>query len=196
MRFRYPNARLSQLCKQMLPICFRTVLGLAMLSTVIARAESFTFVTAAGLTGTGPGLGMTGDGTNNLARFTSPAGLYLDAGNAVYLTDGHLVRRMTGVGTNWVVMTLAGMAGQHGTSDGTNSDARFDQPEGIAVDAAGNLFIADTINNAIRKISASGTNWVVITITGSAGYAGSTDGTNSSARFNHPYGITTDTIGN
>src|SRR5438105_8902073 len=106
----------------MLLINSRAVLGLIILSTVFVRAESFTFVTPAGLAGNSPPLGMSGDGTNNLARFTSPAGLCLDAANAVYLTDAHLIRRMTAVGTNWVVITLAGLAGQHGSSDGTNSD--------------------------------------------------------------------------
>src|SRR2546430_265121 len=113
MRFRYPGARLCWFCKQMFPSRSWAVLGILILSGVMARSESFTFVTAAGLAGSGPDLGMTGDGTNNQARFTSPAGLCVDAGNAVYLTDGHLIRRMTALGTNWVVTTLAGMAGQH-----------------------------------------------------------------------------------
>jgi len=178
----------------------RAVPGLTMLmlGAAIARAESFTFSTAAGLAGSSPVLGMSGDGSNNLARFTSPAGVCLDSANAIYITDGHLVRRMTALGTNWVVTTLAGLPGNSGSSDGTNSGARFDQPEGIALDASGNLFVADTINNAVRKVSPVGTNWVVTTIAGMAGsvYSGSADGTNNSARFNHPYGIATDPSGN
>ena len=173
-------------------------LMMLMLSTTVVTAESFTFGTAAGLAGNSPPFGMSGDGSNNAARFTSPVGLCLDAGNALYVADANAIRRMTLVGTNWVVTTLAGVVAQHGNSDGTNTEGRFDNPQGTAADSSGNLFVADTLNNAIRKISPSGTNWILTTIAGVAGrsYIGSTDGTNGSARFNHPYGIATDTGGN
>ena len=175
----------------------RSLLILALAIASVCRAEVFTFVTSAGWPGAGPDLGMTGDGTNSAARFASPAGLCVNAANTVYVTDGNAIRRIAQTGTNWVVTTLAGVIGQHGTSDGTNTDARFDSPQGLAIDTVGNLYVADTLNNAIRRMSPSGTNWVVTTIAGTTGRmnTGSLDGTNGSAWLSHPYGITVDQNG-
>src|SRR2546430_136298 len=180
----------------MLLINSRAVLGLIILSTVFVRAESFTFGTAAGLAGNSPVLGMSGDGSNNLARFTSPAGLCLDSANAIYITDGHLVRRMTVLGTNWVVTTLAGLPGNSGSADGTNGSARFNGPIGLTVDNATNLYVADFNNHTIRKAVLIGTNCVVSTIAGYAGASGSANGTNSSARFYFPQALCEDSFGN
>jgi hypothetical protein len=102
------------------------------------------------------------------------------------------MRRLTHAGTNWVVTTIAGLAGNPGAVDGTNSDALFDRPNGVAIDHAGNLFIADHYNHTIRKVAPADTNWIVTTIAGAAGLHGSADGTNSQARFWSPTGITID----
>jgi hypothetical protein len=58
---------------------------------------------------------------------------------------------VTPVGTNWVVTTLAGLAGVTGTNNGTGSDALFHSPSGVAVDGAGNVYVADSGNNMIRR---------------------------------------------
>jgi sugar lactone lactonase YvrE len=94
------------------------------------------------------------------------------------------------------VTTLAGLAGPGGagSADGTGSAARFAFPDGITYDTSGNIYVADTFNNIIRKIVAS--TGVVTTLAGLAGSTGSTDGTGSAARFNGPEGITCDTSGN
>ena len=153
-------------------------------------AQPYSVRTIAGVAG----MSGTTDGTNDTARFRSPAGLAADAAGNVYAVDGNAIRRISASGTNWVVTTIAGTSGTHGTSDGTNSAALFDYPQAITVDGGGNLYVADTYNNAIRKVSPFGTNWVVTTIAGLAGKTNNAavDGTNSSARFDNPYGLTVD----
>src|SRR3990170_1498629 len=87
------------------------------------------------------------------------------------------------------VSTLAGAAGFSGTTDGTGTAAQFNLPQGITSDGT-NLYVADTSNHTIRKIViATG---AVTTLAGTAGSAGSTDGTGAAARFSSPAGITTD----
>ena len=160
-------------------------------------AESFTFSTAAGSVGQAPMLPFAGDGTNSGARFKIPTALATFQNTNVFIADSHALRRMTRVGTNWVVTTLAGDVHVHGATEGLNNLARFDNPQGIAVDVAGVVYVADTLNNAIRKVTAVGTNWAVITIAGLAGRlnTGIADGSNTLARFNRPYGIAVNNSG-
>ena len=138
------------------------------------------------------------DGTNSTAHFNGPSGVAVDTDGNVYVSDygNNTIRKITPVGTNWVVTTIAGTAGKSGTTDGTNGVARFYEPMQLAVDASGNLFVADAGNDTIRRITPSGTNWVVKTVGGRAGKSGHTDGSSSSARFRTPMGIATDSSGN
>jgi len=161
-----------------------------------AQAQAYRFTTIAGWANKKPVLGATGDGTNNGARFFSPYYLALDPGQNLYVTDGEAIRKVSPIGTNWVVTTLAGQGVNHGSVDGTNSGALFDFPQGIAVDQASNLYIADTYNDTIRQLMPVGTNWVSSTIAGMAGAAGNSNGASSGARFNNPYGIAVDLAGN
>jgi hypothetical protein len=108
----------------------------------------------------------------------------------VYVADHHSIRKITPAG---VVSTLAGLAGSFGNEDGTGSAARFLYPYGVATDSAGNVYVADTGNYTIRKITPAG---VVTTLAGLAGTGGSEDGTGSAARFNYPYGIASDSADN
>jgi sugar lactone lactonase YvrE len=158
------------------------------------HAQPYSITTLAGLAGTG---GST-DGTNSGARFTALTGLGLDSATNIYVADGNSIRRVAPIGANWVVRTLAGTILNHGPVDGTNSAARFDAPQALAVDAGGAIYVADTLNNAIRKVVSVGTNWVVSTIAGLAGRAnfGTADGTNKTARFYYPYGIAVDAATN
>jgi secreted PhoX family phosphatase len=132
------------------------------------------------------------DGTGGAARFSSPSQIAIDKGNNLFLADtgNHTIRKITPAG---VVTTVAGLAGQSGSADGTGSNARFSSPIGIAVDQSGNLFIGDSDNDTIRKITPGG---VVTTFAGLAGVAGSADGTGSAARFNGPRGLAIDPAGN
>jgi hypothetical protein len=122
----------------------------------------------------------------------------VDANGNLYVSDynNNTIREVTPVGTNWVVTTLAGLAGTSGSANGTNSTARFNAPGGVAVDTNGNVYVADIWNYTIREVMPVGTNWVVTTLAGLAGHAGSTDGTNSAARFAWPTRVAVDTNGN
>jgi hypothetical protein len=137
------------------------------------------------------------DGTNGGAQFNHPNGVALDLAGNLYVADhyNHTIRKMAPMGTNWVVTTIAGLAGAHGTVDGTNADARFWSPTGVAVDRGGNVYVADTSNFTVRKVTPAGTNWVVTTIAGIALNQGFADGTNGEAQFDFPFGIAVDTAG-
>jgi hypothetical protein len=141
--------------------------------------------------------GGSANGTNSVARFSNPAALVVDGTGAIYVSDygNHIIRKITPVGTNWAVTTMAGLAGSSGSANGTNANARFNNPAGIAADNAGHLFVADSNNKTIRKLRASGTNWIVGTLAGSPGSSGNVDGIGSAARFDFPFGIAVDTGG-
>ncbi len=138
------------------------------------------------------------DGTNRAARFTSPSGVAVDNNGNVYVADqsNHTIRKLRPESTNWIVTTIAGLAGVRGSADGTNSTARFNSPGGLAVDSATNIYVADLQNNTIRKITPIGSNWVVTTTGGLAATSGSVDGIASEARFAGPNGVAMDTKGN
>ena len=131
------------------------------------------------------------DGTGSAARFYEPRGLALDSTGNLYVADSmnHTIRKMT---PGRVVTTLAGLAGSSGSADGTGSTARFDHPTGVAVDSAGNVYVGDTYNDTIRKVTPDG---VVTTLAGLAGTSGRADGTGSAARFQDPSGIAVDSAG-
>ena len=138
------------------------------------------------------------DGTNNNAQFNQSSGIAMDTNGNVYVADtsNSTIRKITPVGADWVTTTIAGSAGNWGSDDGTNSAARFLFPAGIAVDGSGNLYVADTWNYTIRKITPVGADWVTTTIAGTVTNSGSADGTNSAARFNAPVSVAVDTNGN
>jgi hypothetical protein len=135
------------------------------------------------------GLGGPGDqdGSGAVARFDQPRGVAYDgAGNLFVADDGNNTVRKVVIATG-AVTTVAGSPGSHGTADGNGANARFWGPAGVACYKAGNLFVADTGNNTIRKIVIATGN--VTTLAGAAGTAGSADGTGTAASFNYPKGI-------
>ena len=137
----------------------------------------------------GPG---STDGTGAAARFNDPVAVATDSSNHVYVadTDNSTIRKITPRGA---VTTFAGTAGVDGHSDGNGAAASFDSLFGVAVDGAGNVYVADTGNNTIRKITP---NRVVTTLAGTAGDFGSVDGVGAEARFDTPYGVAADRSGN
>lgn len=139
-------------------------------------------------------VGVTGhaDGVGAAAQFNHPAGLAADAMGNVYVADqfNDTIRMITPAG---VVSTIAGQPRSAGSNDGTGAMARFNQPTGIAVDGAGNLYVADFGNAIIRKIAPDG---AVTTLAGSAGALGHADGSGPMASFNQPEGVAVDAAGN
>lgn len=155
--------------------------------------EDWVVTTIAGLAGFGA-IGGTNDGINGQARFYRPVGVVADTNGNLYVVDHNndVVREISPDGTNWVVTTIAGWSGIKDYADGTNSDARFFGPTGIAMDVAGNLYVGDTATFTIRKVSHVTTNWVTTTIAGLGTNFGFADGTNGDARFSSPYGLAVD----
>jgi RHS repeat-associated protein len=166
--------------------------------TVVATSppgsSSTTVTTIAGLAGS-PGFA---DGVASQARFQDPAGLAVGADDSVYIADGgnNRIRRLRSEldqagNPQWVVSTVAGN-GTYGFADGPAATAEFKHPQGVAVDAGGVLFVADTANHRIRKIAIDGT---VSTIAGD-GTPGLVNGAGNQARFNSPRGVAVDQQGN
>ena len=150
-------------------------------------------ITPAGVVSTLAGsAGQSGsaDGFGGIARFNLPYGVAVDNAGNVYVADtwNNLIRKIISGG---YVMTLAG-SGQSGSSDGSGTSAQFFQPNNLALDSAGNLYVTDTWNFTIRKVTPGG---IVTTLAGSAGQAGSANGIGSAARFNYPSGIAMDSAG-
>ena len=116
----------------------------------------------------------------------------MDGAGNLYVanTDDHTIRKVAPVG---IVSTLAGAAGRSGYADGVGRAASFSYPKGLAVDSAGNVYVADAANQIIRKINPAG---VVSTLAGQAGSIGSADGTSGGAQFYYPYGVAVDSAGN
>jgi serine/threonine-protein kinase len=129
------------------------------------------------------------NGTGSVAEFHDPAGVALDSAGDVYVADSanNEIREVTSAG---VVTTLAGST-TAGSADGTGAAASFYDPQGIAVNSAGDIFVADSGNNEIRMITPAG---VVSTLAGST-TAGSANGTGSAAAFNDPTGVAVDAAG-
>ncbi|HSA11776.1 MAG TPA: hypothetical protein P5205_15555 [Candidatus Paceibacterota bacterium] len=154
-------------------------------------------ITPAGLVTTlAGGLGLCGsnDGTGSAARFSHPTGVAVDGAGNVYVADADnsTIRKVTPSG---VVTTLAGMAGSYGSGDGPSLSARFTLPQSITVDNATNLYVADSMNHTVRKLTPQGTGWVVSTLAGLAGVSGSEDDAGSAARFKSPAGVAVDSQG-
>ncbi|MDB5101110.1 MAG: repeat containing protein, partial [Cyanobacteria bacterium RYN_339] len=136
----------------------------------------------------------TVDGQGASASFRSPVAIVMDAGGNLDVLDlAGVIRHVTPAG---LVTTLAGTdlgPGVGGSADGQGPVAQFASPYGLAIDAAGNLYVADTDNNAIRKVSPTG---LVTTLAGSHRKEGATDGQGPAASFNRPMGVAVDATGN
>ena len=132
------------------------------------------------------------DGTGTNAFFFNPSGIAADILGNVYVADSsnHTVRVITPAG---VVSTLAGRAGKAGSTNGSGTNAMFSSPSAVAVDALGNVYVADKGNEMIRMIAPGG---AVTTLAGVAGKAGNADGPATSAMFSSMAALAVDSTGN
>lgn len=172
--------------------------SLANALTVVASSapgsSASAVTTLAGVAGS-PGFA---DGASKQARFRSLSGIAVGPDDAIYVADAgnHRIRVVRGQtdsagATTYNVSTLAG-TGAAGYADGPAASAQFNDPQGVAVDASGVVYVADTDNHRIRRIAADGT---VTTLAGD-GTPGLSNGAGAQARFNAPRGIAVDNFGN
>lgn len=149
-------------------------------------------ITPQGLVTTLAGSGEMGcaDGAGTAATFASPRGIAVDGAGNVYVADlsRNTIRKITPEG---LVTTLAGSKDE-GSTDDVGAAASFNGPQGLAADAAGNVYVADTTNGLIRKITPKG---VVTTVAGQAGLSGTVNGKGSAARFFGAYAVAVDSSG-
>jgi DNA-binding beta-propeller fold protein YncE len=156
-------------------------LAAALQAEVMAAApEAFVFEVIAGRAGEAA---YVDHAISSEARFKYPAGVAVDAAGNIVVVDlaAHAVRRIKAAGG---VETIAG-SGSPGFADGLGSAALFDQPQSAALDGAGNIYITDRRNAALRRISPEG---ATLTLAGGGG-AGAVDGTGPDARFHWPFGL-------
>ena len=152
-------------------------------------------ITASGTVSTfagGPLTRGSADGPADQAGFNEPMGIAMDASGNLFVADNRnqTIRKITPAG---VVSTLAGSPEVTGTADGVGSAARFNSPQSVVADGSGIVYVADTMNHSIRKISLSG---VVSTFAGKTGEGGYINGPAAEARFGAPDALTIDKSGN
>lgn len=150
-------------------------------------------ISPAGVVSTLAGNGSIGavNGAGTIATFNGPSGLTVDAAGNVYVADSgnDLIRKIAPNGT---VSTLAGTVAKVDTSNNVTTEPSFESPGGVAVDASGNVYVADAGDNQVKLVSPAGT---ISTFAGS-GIAGADDGKDTSATFNNPTGVALDASGN
>jgi hypothetical protein len=152
------------------------------------ESTTFTYILTTTVSTLAGGTNGFADGDGSVAQFDNPYNVATDANGNIYVADAsnHKIRKITAAG---VVSTLAGST--QGDADGTGAAAQFNYPYGIATDVDGNVYVADTYNHKVKKITPAG---VVTTLAGST--SGYTDATGGAAQFSYLTGVTVDDDGN
>jgi hypothetical protein len=134
-------------------------------------------------------IGGTTNGSLSQSLYYGPEGIAKDSFGNIYIADtgSHIIRKITK--STGIVSTFAGTAGTSGTTNGTGTAAKFNSPTFITIDSSDNLYVTDSANHGIRKITKDG---VVTTLAGTLGSSGTTNGTGTAAKFNSPFGIIVD----
>jgi sugar lactone lactonase YvrE len=172
-----------------------SVITAVFVCTMIAHAQLTTNIST--FAGNGSG-GFSGDGgLATSAEMFIPFGIAVDSSNNIYIADSinGCIRKVTASTGN--ITTVAGIGGSGGFSGdgGAATSAELESPQGVAVDSSGNLYIADTGNQRIRKVTASTGIISTIAGTGTSGYSGD-GGVPTNAKFHTPIGIAVDSTGN
>ncbi|HEX7914436.1 MAG TPA: NHL repeat-containing protein [Rudaea sp.] len=137
----------------------------------------------------GDGIAGLRDGPAAQARWSDPWGVAIDTHGMTYVADAGDNNRIRRIAADGVVSTLAG--GREGFADGIGAAAAFNTPSGLALDKTGNLYVADTGNHAIRRITPQG----AVTTFAGTGTAGWRDGAAVQAQFDAPIGVAVDNVG-
>jgi len=149
-------------------------------------------VSPTGTASTLAGNGTAGyvDGPVATAEFNHPVGTAVDAAGNVYVSDNYnsVIRKITPAG---MVSTFAG-SGTQGDDDGVGTAAQFSNPQGLTIDASGNLYVADKNNNVIRKITPAG----VVSTYAADSYEALVNGDSPTASFFYPVAAAMDAVGN
>lgn len=161
-------------------------------NSIVRKVDTSGTITAVAGTGT---YGFSGDGDPaTSAQLGNPSGVIVDSVGNLYIADTQN-NRVRKVGTNGTITTVAGNGTEGFSGDGSlATSAQLNRPTDMAVDSAGNLYIADTQNNRIRKVNTSGT---ITTVAGDGTFGdGGDGGPATSAQFGYPYGVAVDSAGN
>ena len=167
------------------------------------RVRTILRVTYQTITQVGDGVaGYNGDSGlfNTTAELNGPTGMAMDAANFIYVADSgnHIIRKTLLSGTTpEAISTVAGIPGSAGNSGngGLATDAQLNNPDGVMVDPAGDIYIADSDSHVIRKVNFSDGKISTVAGTTTAGYSGD-GGSANSAQLNVPAGILLDEVGN
>lgn len=162
------------------------------LNNAIRKIDLFDQVTT--IAGGGPEQPGSADGTGTAALFNGPTGITVDSSGNIYVADqgNDAIRKITPEG---VVTTVVGNADTPGFVDGPPAAAQLNEPHGLAIDAAGDLYTTEWGNNAVRKIDMSNGEAVSVSTLVGTGTAGDTVGTTEMATLDKPHGVTVSTAG-
>ena len=164
------------------PAQFRSISQKTPAATVLGWAATVESVSGENVSG-------SFDGPLQQARFSDPFGLVIDKQGNTYVADGGENNKIRKITPEGVVTSFAGS--KEAYADGLSASAAFNTPSGLAIDDVGNIYVADTGNNVIRKITPQGK---VSTLAGN-GKAGFLDGKSTEAQFNGPIGVAVDKTG-